>query len=737
MARAAAGEPQRFEWLGRRADGRPVWGEVRLRRVRIGGVERILASARDINDRKAAEAALRRANEELELRVAARTAELAASNAALAQEVAEHARAKEALLARTHELEGIFRALPDMYFRLAADQTIVDYRPGSSERLHLAPEALLGRRLREVMPAHICDRFDTAFAADPAALVCIEYRLNYPDGARDYEARFLPLADGTRISVVRDITERKDAERALQEREAQLRETQRIARLGSWQWDVATGALVWDPVLCELYGVTPATAPRDFAGYLALVHPDDRWLARWVCERALTSGEAFAFDHRVLLADGTVRHLHGRGSVTAGGDGRPARLVGSAQDVSERKEAERALQEREERFRRLIENSSDQVMIVDTAGAVTYVGPSVERMLGYTPDEFLGIRPIDIVHPDDVPLVMEAIAHHVAHPGDTTTIQYRIRHKDGSWRVFENLGRTVSPHSADEGLVANCRDVTERASAEAALARAKEEAERANRAKSEFLSRMSHELRTPMNSILGFAQLLARAELPARRASRWGTSSRRGATCCGLINEVLEIARIEAGRENFSLEPVAVAPVLREAFGLVRPLAQQHGVEPARGGVAEAAFVHADRSGSCRCCSTSCRTPSSTTARRPRAAGVRPGRRRGVGGARRGQRHRRPGRPRRPALHAVRAARRRADRRRGHRARARPVAPAVRGHGRRPRARGERAGGEHVPGGARRRRGPLRSLEDTGTYPVLAAPHREATLLYVEDNLAT
>jgi PAS domain S-box-containing protein len=325
------------------------------------------------------------------------------------------------------------------------------------------------------------------------------------------------------------------------------------------------------------------------------VHPDDRWLARWVCERALTSGEAFAFDHRVLLADGTVRHLHGRGSVTAGGDGRPARLVGSAQDVSERKEAERALQEREERFRRLIENSSDQVMIVDTAGAVTYVGPSVERMLGYTPDEFLGIRPIDIVHPDDVPLVMEAIAHHVAHPGDTTTIQYRIRHKDGSWRVFENLGRTVSPHSADEGLVANCRDVTERASAEAALARAKEEAERANRAKSEFLSRMSHELRTPMNSILGFAQLLARAELPAPQGKSVGHILKAGRHLLRLINEVLEIARIEAGRENFSLEPVAVAPVLREAFGLVRPLAQQHGVALHEAAWPEGAFVHADR----------------------------------------------------------------------------------------------------------------------------------------------
>src|SRR5690606_20444336 len=156
---------------------------------------------------------------------------------------------------------------------------------------------------------------------------------------------------------------------------------------------------------------------------------------------------------------------------------------------------------------------------------------------------------------------------------------FRIRHKDGSYRVFENLGRTLSPHSVAEGIVAFGRDVTERTLAEAALARAKEEAERANRAKSEFLSRMSHELRTPMNSVLGFGQLLARGDLPATQAKSVQHILKAGRHLLHLINEVLEIARIEAGRENFSLEPVALAPVLQEALGLMRPVAQQHAVE--------------------------------------------------------------------------------------------------------------------------------------------------------------
>ena len=468
IAGAAAGEPQRFEWRGRHKDGRDVWNEVRLRRVTIGGVDRILATGRDINDLKVAEAALRRANEELEQRVAERTSELAASNAALAQEVVEHAQAKEALLARTLELEGIFQALPDLYFRLDAEQTILDYRAGNGEGLYVPPENFLGKRLREVLPPEICDRFDEALAAAaPGALATAEYRLSAGEEMRDFEARFFPLGDGTLISLVRDITERMNAERALREREVQ--------------------------------------------------------------------------------------------------------------------------------FRRMIENTSDFVMIVDETAAITYVGPSATRMLGYAQEEMMGARPSDLVHPDDQPHVMRDFAWIVDHPGEPYSSTFRIRQKDGNYRVFENVGRTLSQNSAAEGIVAFGRDITERKLAEAALARAKDEAERANRAKSEFLSRMSHELRTPMNSILGFAQLLARAELAPQQTKSVQHILKAGRHLLHLINDVLEIARIEAVRENVSLEPVALGAVVREALGLVRPLAQQHGVDLLEDEWAEDAFVHADR----------------------------------------------------------------------------------------------------------------------------------------------
>jgi PAS domain S-box-containing protein len=434
-----------------------------------GSVREVFIIHQDVTAQKEAEEILRRSHQELEERVEERTAELAETNMALEEEIGERERAEEELRQKTSELEAIFRALPDLYFRLDFDGTVLDFAAGQSSARILPPEEFLGRRIMEVLPEKISSRILAGMrqASLTGALVFVEFSYPYADGDRDFEARLVPFMDGQIITVVRDITDRKDAERALQRSE--------------------------------------------------------------------------------------------------------------------------------EHFRRLIENSSDIATIVDLNGVNRYQSPSIKHILGYDPEIIVGTNALDRIHPDDVPACREILQWMAEHPGVTRGAEFRYRHQNGGWRVLEARGRTLLSDSPAAGIVINSRDVTERKEAEVFLERARQSAEQANRAKSEFLSRMSHELRTPMNSILGFAQLLGRRELAPDQRKSVDHIIKAGQHLLNLINEILDISRIEANRHQLSLEPVRLNNVVCEGLTLIQPLAAQRSIRIDDCDLDPELFVHADR----------------------------------------------------------------------------------------------------------------------------------------------
>ena len=252
------------------------------------------------------------------------------------------------------------------------------------------------------------------------------------------------------------------------------------------------------------------------------------------------------------------------------------------QQLTERARVELALREREQQYRHLVERTNDIVWELDEAVVYTYCSPTVGTVLGYEPEHVVGKTPFDFMPPDEAERVAEAFHQIVATREPFTSLEHKSVRQDGRVLVMDCSGAPIFDSDGTfRGYRGTDRDVTARKQAEDALLQAKDEAEQANRAKSQFLSSMSHELRTPLTAIIGFAQLLETdASDPLTAGQHEGVMHIRkaGDHLLELVNEVLDLARIESERISLSLESVTIGPLLEEVVAIVEPMATERDI---------------------------------------------------------------------------------------------------------------------------------------------------------------
>ena len=256
-----------------------------------------------------------------------------------------------------------------------------------------------------------------------------------------------------------------------------------------------------------------------------------------------------------------------------------------------------ALRESEERYRTVVSDIDEVIFRTDAVGRWTFLNKAWTHITGFEVEASLSVPKIQFVHPED----RDASSAQCKALAEGTLDYYRHESrfltKDGGSRWVEVHARvTRSPEGKLLGTTGIIRDITERRRVEDALRTAREAAEAASRAKSEFLSRMSHELRTPLNAILGFGQLLdLDAGTPDQREST-AQILRAGRHLLSLINEVLDITGIEAGQLHLSTEPVRISEVVEEVIDLMQPLAAARNIRVYPDSASLAGrFVDADR----------------------------------------------------------------------------------------------------------------------------------------------
>ncbi len=418
-----------------------------------------------------------------------------------------------------------------------------------------------------------------------------------------------------------EISERKQAEEALRKSRGHLRLALGAARIAVWDWNIRENYTTWSDTAEEVLGFKPGSFGNNYEAYMKWVHPDDIEAVNDRVSRVLEEKQSdYKSEYRVIRPDGEIRWESAPGQISYGSDGEPLRIAGIMMDITERKQAKEKLQEAHKKLKISIDNMPNAYILCDIETLVLEWNKAAEKIFGYSKEEMLGKNLIDFIVPEKTRhLVGEAVKKlKVGEVADYSEKDNNIR-KDGKliscqWfntpladdngKVFGILfmGQDVSERMQAEEALREAHDelerrveertaelvktneqlqceIEERKTAEEELRKAKEAADAASRAKSDFLASMSHELRTPLNSIIGFSQVLCDGyfgSLTKKQEEYVNDILDSGKHLLALINDILDLSKIDAGKFELELGDVHIAQLLEYSLIMIKEKAHRH-----------------------------------------------------------------------------------------------------------------------------------------------------------------
>ncbi|MGE5115999.1 MAG: PAS domain S-box protein [Betaproteobacteria bacterium] len=502
----------------------------------------------------------------------------------LIRPIGQRRQMESALDSTRQRLRSTFDAMAEGIVVQDADGRIVDTNLAACRILGLDADQIAGRssvdpRWRAVhedgspFPGDTHPAMTTLRTGLPSREVVMG--VHKPDGSLSWiSINAEPLLDATRavvgvVTSFSDITERKASELALEGERQLNRRIIETAPFGIAIYDEHGNCLAANPAMA-----------RDIGASLRQVlsqnyHDIATWKQTGLYDLALAAlrgEEPLTMSGPVVTSFGKHAWLELTCRPLDLGSRRGLMLV--TRDLTVAKRAERALEQSEIKFRTLIQNASDGIFTATPDGRYTEVNDAGCRMLGYTREEILARRMEDLVDPED--LSLRPLQYEWLRSGAPVLSERRLRRKDGTTVLTEISGRLL-PDGQFLGIV---RDVGQRKAAEEAL-RAKEVAERSDRAKSEFVARMSHELRTPLNAVLGFSELLQidpQHSLGTGRKDYLEHIRKAGRHLLTLIDDLLDMSRIEMGSMKLQVENLDLGEVLRDALDELSASAARSGV---------------------------------------------------------------------------------------------------------------------------------------------------------------
>jgi PAS domain S-box-containing protein len=365
-----------------------------------------------------------------------------------------------------------------------------------------------------------------------------------------------------------------------------LAESQRVAAVGSFERDLATGEGFWSDELYRLLGFEPGQVVGVRSVLISRLHPDDRAAAMAALARVSGHGGSFGLETRYLTQDGQVRHAYLRAVADTDEAGRPVRLYGTFQDVTEARLASEALAASEARYKNLVENASVVIHTLDGEGRITYVSPNVAAYTGQTPRRLTGKAMAEFVHEDDRERLSAYFDRVMAAGGDAGGVEFRWRRQGGGHVWFKTTAsRIVAEQGGAAFILGVARDCTDRILAE--------------EARRDMDLMLQHDMRSPLQGVIQLPQTMVEDDnLTDRQRHVLGILSDCGKRMLRLINFFMSLGKLEAGLYQPVVQAVDIAAVCREIVVELADRAKAKGVGFELGGegvaAGEALYVKGD-----------------------------------------------------------------------------------------------------------------------------------------------
>jgi len=297
--------------------------------------------------------------------------------------------------------------------------------------------------------AHVRARVDAVISTGAPATY--EYRIIRADGEVRHVQAFTEVVERRRsgaplrvTGTIQDITESHAAKLALEASEASLRNAQRIARIGNWDWDIVTNELRWSDQIYSIFGLSKEGFQETFDAFLEAVHPDDRALVQAAVDQALEHGKSYSVEHRIVRPDGEIRVVHEQGEIDRDLYGNALRMSGTVQDITESHEVKKALEAREAELRLITDHLPVLIAYVDRDGYYRFANRVCCKWYGRPRDEIVGAHMSDLLDEERCALMDTALT------GQRVTTERKFPYGDGEMR---DVIADLIPHVSEDGEV--------------------------------------------------------------------------------------------------------------------------------------------------------------------------------------------------------------------------------------------------------------------------------------------